>query len=152
MSGREVRHVHGVGINSQFHVMEDGRQIGWIGRKGNLGFQVEALYDRVLFRRLKLSQARDDALAAEFPTEAQAWQAHWDETFAKRKRVLQRTHGSQIAELASAMLDGSNSARSDLTDLLADIEREAADPNMRAGRSGEYLPNFRRRRDAEGVS
>jgi hypothetical protein len=142
---REIRHLAGVGINSQYGVFDDDKRIGWIGRDRYRGFVVEGFYKRHVGRRTTIKEARAFAMTADFPTEQQAWQEHYDETFSKRRRVMERSSGPQIAALARSVMDGSNEARGELIDLLAEIDRNAADPEHQVTYTGGHLTRFAKR-------
>lgn len=140
---RKTVHAGGVGVNTRYDVFDGNEKIGSIARYGNHGFRISGRYNFEVGNAATLSAARDKAMTAEFPSEQDAWNAHYDKTLAARRAIIENANGQKLARLSRAVLDGSNEARVELMELLDAMARSAADPDYTGH---HWLPNFGKRR------
>lgn len=122
----EVRNVGGVGMNTRFDVYSDGKIVGRIGRHGN-GVRVYGHYDLRLAGFNSFPDARAAAQTLVFPTEADAYEQVCARVEANRRSVVEQKFGPKFAELARALVDGSNSAADEIKDLATEMEKLVKD-------------------------
>lgn len=119
----ETKFVGGIGINVKHAVLRDGVPVALIERNGNRGMQIlSRWYNHRLGHAPDIVSARQLALTLDYLSERGIYDVICARVANARRIALQEQFGPKIATLAQATLGGSNSARTELSELLADIE------------------------------
>jgi hypothetical protein len=118
-----IKHTGGVGVNMRFAVYQDGKAVAQITRNGNRGWRIYSqFYGHVLASATNSAEAKQKALTLEYPDASAVYEILCARVAEKRRAEKEAWCGPQLARLARELISGSNSARLDLEQLVAEIE------------------------------
>jgi hypothetical protein len=124
----EVRHGGGVGVNGVYAVMRDGVHIATIKRTGRHSYWgIYTHYGHNLKTVPDVARARQAVHEVSYPTKREVYELLCARAEHNRRVKLEEHHAHDFARLAREIVAGSNSARVELEELVAEIERRATD-------------------------
>lgn len=121
-SAISVEHIGGVGANTRYRVMQNGQRVATISRYG-----IDGYYGLKIASPPSLTAARELARTLTYPTVEEAYERTCETVYRHRLRALEKHFTHRIAAFARQTIDGSNSGRAELANLLDEIEKVARD-------------------------
>ena len=124
-----VHQTSGVGIHAHYEVRRDGHRLAIIRRFGARHPWVlySVHYDEPLGSAGSIDGIKAKAESLDYPTAQTIYETICTRFHEKRLASLERAHASDFVRLSREIIAGSNSAREELENLIAEIDRFAAD-------------------------
>jgi hypothetical protein len=118
----------GIGMNAVYHVLRDGKHVANISRDGRSTWRINSVhYWEPLGACRGIDEIKAKARAVTYPTAHEVYEKLCTATAIRRRNYIESLFKDQMALLIRALVSGSNSARTEMEELVTSMDAFIAD-------------------------